>query len=127
VAVEDALRRAEFLADLGRHDDADRLLAQVPAEDPDNEPGLTLLSRGLVARKRFGEAEAVAWQVLRAHPVLSVGSPSRQCRSRSRWPGWNSWASRARGPGTIAPAGLARGRRHPRVPATFQPGADVCG
>ncbi len=68
MAVEDALRRADLLADLGRHEDADRLLVQVLAEDPHNEVGLALFGRGLVARKRFGAAEAAVRQLLRAHP-----------------------------------------------------------
>ena len=56
MTVEDILRRARALADLGRYDDADPLLAQALAQEPDNEDGLSLLSRGRVARKRFAEA-----------------------------------------------------------------------
>jgi tetratricopeptide (TPR) repeat protein len=68
VAVEDILQRARVLADLGRYDDTDRLLAQVLAEDPDNEDGLALHVRVLVARRRFDEAEAAARRLLREHP-----------------------------------------------------------
>lgn len=68
MAAEDLLERARVLADLGRYDDADPLLAQALAESPDNEDGLALHVRGLVGRKRFGEAEAAARQLVRTHP-----------------------------------------------------------
>ena len=57
-----------MLADLGRDDEAGPLLAQALAQDPDNEDGLALLSRVLVAGRRFAEAEAVDERLLRAHP-----------------------------------------------------------
>jgi len=66
--VEDVLKRARVLAGLSRYDDADPLLVRVLAEEPDNEEALALLSRGLVGRGRFGEAEAPVRQLLRAHP-----------------------------------------------------------
>lgn len=68
MTVEDVLRQARVLADLGRYDDADPLLAQALAQEPDNEDGLSLLSRGLVVRMRFAEAKAASEQLLRAHP-----------------------------------------------------------
>jgi tetratricopeptide (TPR) repeat protein len=66
--VEDVLRRARILADLGRYEAADPLLAVVLAAEPDNEEGLSLLSRGLVARRRFDEAATVTEQLLRTQP-----------------------------------------------------------
>lgn len=66
--VENVLARARMLSDLGRHDEADPLLAEALAREPDNEDGLSLFSRGLVARKRFPEAEAVLERLLLAHP-----------------------------------------------------------
>ena len=57
MAVEDVLARARMLADLDRYDEADPLLAQALAQEPDNEDGLSLFSRGLVARRSFAEAE----------------------------------------------------------------------
>ncbi len=42
MAVEDVLQRARILGDLGRLDDADRLLAQALAEDPDNEDAVAV-------------------------------------------------------------------------------------
>jgi tetratricopeptide (TPR) repeat protein len=68
VAVEDVLQRARILADLGRLDDADRLVAQALAEDPDNEDGLALYVRDFVARRRYHDAEAAARRLLNAHP-----------------------------------------------------------
>jgi tetratricopeptide (TPR) repeat protein len=68
VAVEDVLARARMLADLDRYDEADPLLAQALAQEPDNEDGLSLFSRGLVASRRFQEAEAATELMLRTHP-----------------------------------------------------------
>jgi hypothetical protein len=94
VTVEDVLRRARMLADLGRYDDADPLLAQALAQEPDNEDGLSLLSRGRVARKRFAEAAEASELLLRAHPDSVRGllgmariqwllGPGTECRSRA--------------------------------------------
>lgn len=68
MAIEDVLARARLLVDLHRYDEADPLLAQALAQEPDNEDGLALFSRGLVARQRFQEADAVGERLLRAHP-----------------------------------------------------------
>lgn len=68
MAVGDVLARARVLADLERYDEADPLLAQALAQEPDNEDGLSLCSRGLVARKRYQEADTVLERLLRAHP-----------------------------------------------------------
>jgi tetratricopeptide (TPR) repeat protein len=68
MAAEDLLRRARILADLGRYDQADPVLAQALAEEPDSEEGLWQLSGGLIARGRFSEAEAAARRLLHAHP-----------------------------------------------------------
>jgi tetratricopeptide (TPR) repeat protein len=73
VAIEDVLARARMLADLDRYDEADPLLAQALAQEPDNEDGLSLFSRGLVARRRFQEAEAATERLLRAHPDSARG------------------------------------------------------
>ena len=66
--VENVLARARMLSDLGRYDDAEPLLAEALAREPDNEDGLSLASRGLVARRSFAEAEAVLERLLLAHP-----------------------------------------------------------
>ena len=67
--VEDVLLRERgMLSDLRRHDEADPLLAEALAREPDNEDGLSLASRGLVARKRFPDAQAVLERLLLAHP-----------------------------------------------------------
>jgi thioredoxin-like negative regulator of GroEL len=55
-----------MLADLNRYDEADPLLALALAQEPDNEDALALFSRGLVARRRFQEADAVVGRLLRA-------------------------------------------------------------
>jgi tetratricopeptide (TPR) repeat protein len=68
LAVEDVLARARVLADLDRYDEAEPLLAQALAADPDNEDGLALFSRVLVTRHRFQEADTVVERLLRAHP-----------------------------------------------------------
>jgi tetratricopeptide (TPR) repeat protein len=68
VAVADMLARARVLADLSRNAEAEPLLAQALAQDRDNEDGLALFSRVLVAGRRFREAEAVDERLLRAHP-----------------------------------------------------------
>jgi predicted Zn-dependent protease len=62
------LARARVLADLSRNAEAEPLLAQALAQDRDNEDGLALFSRVLVAGRRFREAEAVDERLLRAHP-----------------------------------------------------------
>jgi tetratricopeptide (TPR) repeat protein len=76
VAVEDVLARARVLADLGRNAEAEPLLAQALAQEPDNEDGLALFSRVLVAGHRFREAEAVDERLLRAHPESLRGLTS---------------------------------------------------
>jgi tetratricopeptide (TPR) repeat protein len=73
MAVEDVLRRARMLAELGRYDEADPLLAQALGEDPDNEDGLSLRARGEVARHRFGDAAGTTERLLRAHPDSARG------------------------------------------------------
>lgn len=68
VIIEDVLQRAELLADLGRFDEADPLVAQALAEQPDSEDGLALRMRGQVGRRHFAEAAKTTEQLLRAHP-----------------------------------------------------------
>ena len=53
MAVDGALGRARVLVDLGRYDDADPLLAQVLAAEPDNEAALSLFGYGLIQRYRW--------------------------------------------------------------------------
>lgn len=73
MTVNDAVSRVRVLHDLGRYDDADPLLAQVLAEEPDNEDGLALLGGGLVARIRFQEAADVTDRLLRVNPDNLLG------------------------------------------------------
>lgn len=68
MAAGEVLQRARLLVDLGRLDDAELLLAQALAEEPDNEDGLSLRVRSLVVRDRFADAEAAVRQLLRVHP-----------------------------------------------------------
>ena len=68
MVVEDVLARARVLADLGRDEEAEALLAQALAQDPENADGLALRARVLVAMQRFEEAHAADEQLLRAHP-----------------------------------------------------------
>lgn len=68
MTVDDALRRVTALHELGRYDDADPLLAQALAQEPDNEDALALVGRGLVARIRFQEAADVTERLLRVNP-----------------------------------------------------------
>lgn len=49
------LARARVLADLGRNAEAEPLLAQALAQDPDNEDGLALFSRVPVAEQLQAE------------------------------------------------------------------------
>jgi len=68
VADDDALGRARVLADLGRFDDADRMLAQMLAGEPDHEEALALLGHTLVMRQRFAEAADMTALLLRVNP-----------------------------------------------------------
>jgi hypothetical protein len=52
VAVDDVPRRAGILHDLGRYEEAERLLGQVLSEEPDNVDGLNTLSRWLSSSGR---------------------------------------------------------------------------
>jgi tetratricopeptide (TPR) repeat protein len=56
------------LANLGRNADAEPLLAQALAAEPDNEDGLALLARVLVSQRRFPDAHAADERLLAAHP-----------------------------------------------------------
>ncbi|MBO0805135.1 MAG: tetratricopeptide repeat protein [Nocardiopsaceae bacterium] len=62
------LRQAELLADMGRHDEADRLFAGVLAREPDNEDALFGFARGLALRKRHDEATDVLERLLSVDP-----------------------------------------------------------
>ena len=73
MAVDGALARARVLADLGRYDDADPLLAQVLAAEPDNEEALSLLGYGLIQRFRWAEAEQAYTRLLQVNPDHLVG------------------------------------------------------
>jgi tetratricopeptide (TPR) repeat protein len=66
--ADDPLLHATFLSDLGRYDESDPLLAEVLAGEPDSEPAMALLVRGLVARGRFADAAAEAKRLLARHP-----------------------------------------------------------
>ena len=62
-----------MLADLGRYDDADPLLAQVLAAEPDNEEALHLLGYGHVQRFRWAQAEQTFERLLQVNPDHLVG------------------------------------------------------
>lgn len=68
MTVEKALARARVLADLDRAAEAEALIAQALASEPDNEDGLSLLGSVLTGQYRFTEAHAAAERLLRAHP-----------------------------------------------------------
>ncbi|MBO0806570.1 MAG: tetratricopeptide repeat protein [Nocardiopsaceae bacterium] len=68
MTAEDTLRRAQALADLGRHGDAEPLIAQVLAAEPDNEDALALLGHCLVKQDRFADATDVTDRLLAVNP-----------------------------------------------------------
>lgn len=59
MAVDDVLRRAGILQDLGRYQEAERLLGQVLAEQPENVDALDTLTRGLSSSGR--DEESLVW------------------------------------------------------------------
>lgn len=87
--ADGALERAGVLADLGRYDDADRLLAQVLAAEPDNQEALSLLGYGLIQRFRWAEAEQAYARLLSVNPdhltgLIRMSLVLRSAPARSR-------------------------------------------
>jgi tetratricopeptide (TPR) repeat protein len=68
MSVEDTLRRARLLAELGRYPEADPLLGQVLAAEPDHQDALATLARSRVAQGDFAGAEELTGRLLAAHP-----------------------------------------------------------
>lgn len=68
MTVEKLLARARMLANLNRDADAEALIAQALASEPDNEDGLSLLGRVLAGQHRFADAHTAAERLLLAHP-----------------------------------------------------------
>jgi hypothetical protein len=79
VAVDDVPRRAGILHDLGRYEEAERLLGQVLSEEPDNVDGVNTLSRRLSSSGRH-EGIAGGDAPVAAQPTSSADSYSA-CRA----------------------------------------------